>query len=68
MLDLNLNIFRHRWKKLLALENIWDKMDPQSMYVLTNQAVEIKKRTLLLISRFLNCQDLYGVVVELVNT
>lgn len=41
-------------------------MDPQSMYVLTNQAVEIKKRTLLLISRFLSCQDLYGVVVELV--
>lgn len=50
------------------LENVWGKMDHQSMYVLTNQAVEIKKRTLLLISRFLNCQDLYGVVVELVNT
>lgn len=44
------------------------KKDPQSMYVLTNQAVEIKKRTLLLIPRFLNCQEFYEVVVELVNT
>lgn len=55
-------------KSYWLLENVWGKMDHQSMYVLTNQAVEIKKRTLLLISRFLNCQDLYGVVVELVNT
>lgn len=55
-------------KSYWLLENVWDKMDYQSMYVLTNQAVEITKRTLLLISRFLNCQDLYGVVVELVNT
>lgn len=36
------------------------------MCILTNQAVEIKKQTLF--SRFLNCQDVYGVVVELVNT
>lgn len=55
-------------KVIGSLKMYGTKMDPQSMCVLTNQAVEIKTRTLLLISKFLNCQNFYGVVVELVNT
>lgn len=53
-------------KVIGSLKTYEEEMDPQSMCVLTNQAVEIKKRTLVL--KFLNCQDLYGVVVDLVNT
>lgn len=29
-------------EKVIGSLKTWDKMDPQSMYVLTNQAVEIK--------------------------
>lgn len=54
-------------KVIGSLKMYEEETDPQSMCVLTNQAVEIKKRTFIVL-KFLNCQDLYGVVVELVNT
>jgi hypothetical protein len=55
MLKLNYNIFRHRWKCYLAP---WKCVcvaraiqTHTSMHVLTNQAVEIKKRASVLISQ-----------------
>lgn len=64
----NRNIFRHKWKKCYwLLENVcvWrGEQIHRSMCVLTNQAVEIKRRTTVLISTFLNCQDVHGIVVN----
>lgn len=54
-------------EKAIGSKNVRGRNILKRMCVFTNQAVEIKKRTFTVL-KFLNCQDLYGVVVELVNT